>query len=118
MTMRCGRTVALLCYAMLAIATGCAVIHRPPTTIAQLEQDAILGARAEDTLRDSVLVRLVRRAVVRGDRTLDVLMLSGGGQNGAFGAGFLRGWQSRTDARLPAFDLVTGISTGALQAPF
>ena len=118
MTMRRFRFRASLCSAMLAATTGCAVVHRPPITIAQLEQDAIAAARAEDVTRDSVLVRLVRRAVVRGDRTLDVLMLSGGGQNGAFGAGFLRGWQSRADARFPAFDLVTGISTGALQAPF
>src|SRR6187551_3843657 len=118
MTMRSVRFRASLCSVILAVTTGCAVVHRPPITIAQLEQDAIAAARAEDVTRDSVLVRLVRRAVVRGDRTLDVLMLSGGGQNGAFGAGFLRGWQSRADARFPAFDLVTGISTGALQAPF
>lgn len=97
---------------------GCATIHRPPTTLAQLQQDAVAAGHAEETTRDSVLVRLVRRAVSRGDRTLDVLMLSGGGQNGAFGAGFLRGWRSRADASLPVFDLVTGISTGALQAPY
>ena len=116
--MRGFRLLALRCAATLAVATGCAVIHRPPITIAQLEQDAIAAARAEEAARDSVLVRLVRRVAVRGDRTLDVLMLSGGGQNGAFGAGFLRGWQSRAEATLPSFDLVTGISTGALQAPF
>jgi len=107
-----------LCSAITVAATSCAVVHRPPTTIAQLEQDAVAATRAEDAARDSVLVRLVRRAVARGDRTLDVLMLSGGGQNGAFGAGFLRGWQARTGGPLPAFDLITGVSTGALQAPF
>ena len=107
----------MLCSTVAAV-SGCAAIKRPPTTMSQLEQDAITAARAEDATRDSVLARLARRVVVRGDRTLEVLMLSGGGQNGAFGAGFLRGWQARTDARLPTFDLVTGISTGALQAPF
>lgn len=45
-------------------------------------------------------------------------MLSGGGQNGAFGAGFLRGWRSREAQAMPTFDMVTGISTGALQAPY
>ncbi len=45
-------------------------------------------------------------------------MLSGGGQNGAFGVGFLRGWRTRADAPMPRFDMVTGISTGALQAPY
>lgn len=44
------------------------------------------------------------------------LALSGGGANGAFGAGFLNGW-SRTGTR-PTFKIVTGVSTGALMAPF
>jgi hypothetical protein len=44
------------------------------------------------------------------------LALSGGGANGAFGAGFLNGW-SATGKR-PVFKIVTGVSTGALMAPF
>ena len=44
------------------------------------------------------------------------LALSGGGANGAFGAGFLNGW-TRTGER-PVFKIVTGVSTGALMAPF
>jgi len=44
------------------------------------------------------------------------LAISGGGANGAFGAGLLNGW---TDAGTrPEFTLVTGISTGSLIAPF
>ncbi|BDQ38415.1 lipoprotein [Pseudodesulfovibrio nedwellii] len=45
-----------------------------------------------------------------------VLSLSGGGADGAFGAGFLTGWTSRGDR--PNFTFVTGVSTGALIAPF
>jgi hypothetical protein len=45
-----------------------------------------------------------------------LLALSGGGANGAFGAGFLNGW-SGTGTR-PVFKIVTGVSTGALMAPF
>jgi predicted acylesterase/phospholipase RssA len=44
------------------------------------------------------------------------LALSGGGPNGAFGAGFLDGW-TKTGKR-PVFKIVTGVSTGALMAPF
>jgi hypothetical protein len=44
------------------------------------------------------------------------LALSGGGANGAFGAGFLNGWTA-TGTR-PIFKIVTGVSTGALMAPF
>ena len=44
------------------------------------------------------------------------LSVSGGGSNGAFGAGLLVGWTA-SGAR-PQFDIVTGISTGSLIAPF
>ena len=52
-----------------------------------------------------------------------VLALSGGGAWGGFGAGFLQGWRQASDRGeaipdRPAFDIVTGISTGALIAPF
>jgi predicted acylesterase/phospholipase RssA len=113
-----GFLPALLAAAMLASTGACAVNRRPPTTLAQLERDASTLRDVDRATRDSVIERLVRRAVKRNDRTLDVLMLSGGGQNGAFGTGFLRGWQSRPDAPMPRFDMVTGISTGALQAPY
>ena len=44
------------------------------------------------------------------------LAISGGSDNGAFTAGFLNGW-TKTGTR-PQFKLVTGVSTGALIAPF
>ena len=47
-------------------------------------------------------------------RPLNILSISGGGQNGAFGAGFLKGW--RESGRRPKFDAVGGVSTGALLA--
>ena len=47
-------------------------------------------------------------------RPLNILSLSGGGQNGAFGAGFLIGWRERGGR--PTFDMVAGVSTGALLA--
>jgi predicted acylesterase/phospholipase RssA len=63
---------------------------------------------------------VIRRAGVIGTmeeltgRPIKVLALSGGGQYGAFGAGFLDGW-TKSGTR-PQFDLVNGISTGALLA--
>jgi predicted acylesterase/phospholipase RssA len=44
------------------------------------------------------------------------LAISGGGEDGAFGAGLLIGWTAA--GTRPEFKLVTGISTGALTAPF
>lgn len=49
-------------------------------------------------------------------REHNYLLLSGGGANGAFGAGVLSGWSDR--GTRPEFTLVTGVSTGALTAPF
>jgi predicted acylesterase/phospholipase RssA len=52
---------------------------------------------------------------------IDYLIISGGGDWGAFGASILKGWgkvpKSEPLAR-PTFDVVTGVSTGALIAPF
>jgi hypothetical protein len=67
------------------------------------------------------------RALIREARSLGIgrggnlptaylLSLSGGGDNGAFGAGLLAGWTAHGDR--PKFKLVTGVSTGALIAPF
>ena len=57
---------------------------------------------------------------IRDEKTLNApanyLSLSGGGDDGAYGAGLLVGWAERGDR--PQFNLVTGISTGALIAPF
>lgn len=49
-------------------------------------------------------------------KPLNFLAISGGGQDGAFGAGLIKGW---TDSgQRPDFQMVTGVSTGALSAPF
>ena len=45
-----------------------------------------------------------------------LMALSGGGAQGAFGAGLLNGWSA--SGTRPQFKVVTGISTGALIAPF
>ena len=49
-------------------------------------------------------------------KPIDYLAISGGGANGAFGAGLLAGWTAAGNR--PEFRIVTGISTGALIAPF
>jgi hypothetical protein len=53
---------------------------------------------------------------------IDILIITGGGDWGAFGAGFLKGWGKVSAqhplAKPPEFDAVTGVSTGTLIAPF
>ena len=51
-----------------------------------------------------------------GRPRVEVLALSGGGSDGAFGAGLLAGWAERGDR--PEFEIVTGVSAGAIIAPF
>jgi len=50
------------------------------------------------------------------DKPHNYLAISGGGANGAFGAGLLIGWTAT--GKRPEFSMVTGVSTGALTAPF
>lgn len=49
-------------------------------------------------------------------RTYSVLAISGGAANGAYGVGLLNGWTK--EGSRPAFNIVTGVSTGAIIAPF
>jgi predicted acylesterase/phospholipase RssA len=65
--------------------------------------------------------RQVRDAALAGEpgastRRADFLAISGGGGDGAYAAGFLTGWTRR--GQRPDFEVVTGVSTGALAAPF
>jgi predicted acylesterase/phospholipase RssA len=52
----------------------------------------------------------------QGRPVVEYLALSGGAGDGAFGAGLLAGWARRGDR--PKFEVVTGVSAGALIAPF
>lgn len=60
--------------------------------------------------------RLHGRTSAANARPINMLAVSGGGEDGAYGAGLLCGWTER--GTRPEFDLVTGVSTGALTAPF
>jgi len=65
-------------------------------------------------------MRLASEYKYSDEQSYDILVLSGGGPLGAFGAGYLKGWGQVLDTELsrPDFDSVSGISTGALIAPF
>lgn len=66
-------------------------------------------------IREQTYARVRRDGKVPNGGAVDILALSGGGSDGAYGAGLLNGW-SRRGGR-PEFQLITGISTGALIAP-
>lgn len=56
------------------------------------------------------------RQSATGRPIVEILALSGGGGDGAFGAGVLKGWTA--SGRRPEFEVVTGVSAGAIIAPF
>jgi predicted acylesterase/phospholipase RssA len=112
----------------LLLAVGCTSIKRLPVPIEDMDRAIIPGMPAARDWGDEPsphfqedLIQSVRDAwdassSKPGDLPMHALVLSGGGSNGAFGAGYLNGW-TQTGNR-PTFKLVTGISTGALIAPY
>jgi hypothetical protein len=93
---------------------GCAGFERPaPFVPSSAEGDPFrfwAGEVPASSSSPSLLARL------GSARRYSVLALSGGGPDGAYGAGLLAGL-SAAGVR-PEFDVVTGVSTGALMAPF
>jgi Patatin-like phospholipase len=114
----------LLLFAAVAVA-GCASLERlPGAKLEQCQQIKILGLSQArfyvddiDKIHDIALKAYKRRNLARpGGKTVNFLAVSGGGDDGAFGAGLLAGWSEHGGR--PEFDVVTGVSTGALAAPF
>ncbi len=115
----------------ILIVAGCAAPPRRPAVPQALQNRAgIPGLPAVRTWSNEMvpafedeLLRVIDRETAwwkaaghSGPVPTTFLAVSGGGSNGAFGAGLLCGW---TDAGTrPEFTVVTGISTGALIAPF
>ena len=115
--------------AQLALA-GCATPHRlPAVPIAEVTQAVptigpvrFLVTRETDSFAAEARSSLAKEQqwLASQGRTdlppANFLAISGGGDNGAYGAGFLNGWTA--SGTRPEFKVVTGVSTGALIAPF
>jgi len=103
---------------------GCTALPRrdaPPTLFSSAAPvDFPAEVRFLSTDRASVerksTAALERLSSSSKDGVLRALVLSGGGAGGAFGAGALVGLSRRRER--PQYDVVTGVSAGALIAPF
>lgn len=118
-----GRLSLLIILAPGLMVAGCGSLSRPmidtvsapapPREFSSLKRFRFVADNAEQSMAFMQTWNADRQRV--GQASITALAISGGGANGAFGAGVLVGW-SRSGNR-PEFDLVTGVSTGALIAP-
>jgi Patatin-like phospholipase len=114
-----------------ALLAGCALpVRGPAVPRGELTQASVLGLPNErffpsygtEAMSAEVVAAIQRQQRLLGlapddlPPHMDILAVSGGGENGAFGAGLLCGWSEAGDR--PMFLGVTGVSTGALTAPF
>lgn len=114
---------------LLVVLAGCASAP-PRIAVPESQQDQVVVEGIQQTIRywgdakpENLSEMIDANARVKKaqpdfkDKTsINYLALSGGGENGAFGAGLLAGWSER--GTRPEFDIVTGMSIGALIAPF
>jgi predicted acylesterase/phospholipase RssA len=118
---------------LLAAVVGVAVagcVSEPERSPRSLE-DLVAARSADDLSRANSARQLTEQLMQRAERkvkaarpgdprpTIDMLVISGGGDWGAFGAGVLKGWgRVKGEMARPQFDVVSGVSTGAMIAPF
>ena len=123
---------AVVAFAFSLAGAGCSMtIPRdvlPERLVDEAELAGMPGVRIWGDASEKSLETLVRaeaskmgRRAARRERegrpaALNLVAISGGAANGAFGAGLLVGWSDA--GTRPDFDLVTGVSAGALIAPF
>jgi len=126
------RITAGFCLALTAmVVAGCASTMRQAVPPQLTEQAAVVDftsvrrwgdeppqeARRIAQLRRTQIAATRPEILDRSRRTsFNFLVLSGGGDDGAYGAGILNGWTAAGNR--PEFEVVTGVSTGALIAPF
>ncbi len=128
-----ARATSLLAAMLVALlSTGCAAtLPRdivPETLVDEAQLSGMDGVRiwgdaSEDSLRQLVRAEAPKMQALVQSRTrhgenpvVYIAAISGGADDGAFGAGLLVGWSDA--GTRPDFDLVTGVSAGALIAPF
>jgi hypothetical protein len=122
----------LIFLVFLLLAGGCA-IKPPPERICEFRRfaveprdvggagEAVVAGNApllEDVLAKALNAQQVGVGAFAAQPPVSLLYLSGGSQNGAFGAGLLYQWQANRGGTGVPFTLITGISTGALQSSF
>ena len=100
-------------FAVALLLAGCAAASRP-LELEDVRTETPVGAIVLFDSNGQIVEDESLPAIQGVKEELNVLALSGGGADGAFGAGLLTGWSE--SGKRPRFDVVTGVSTGALMA--
>ncbi len=132
--MRMRRSIKLIGVTLIAVSLfGCATVSRravPLEMMSKANVEGMCDIRAfsgspSEVFKNDYLDLLEQTEKKSGfaflskllsETKFDVLAISGGAANGAYGAGLLNGWTKQ--GTRPEFKIVTGISTGAIIAPF
>ncbi len=125
-----GALSSLAATFIVLMLTGCGALMRHPVPLEAQNDPSIPGfaniryfpLTEVEPLRQSIRQAYLTETpdsyetLADGWRRYNYLAISGGGSDGAFGSGILNGWTSKGNR--PSFKVVTGVSTGALIAPF
>lgn len=109
---------ALAGFVLIGGAAACSSLPRTPYTAQEAALATVPGMGPVRAYADSTsaeIAAVAARPEGRRNR-FSYLALSGGGGDGAYGAGILNGWTA--SGTRPEFSIVSGVSTGALIAPF
>jgi predicted acylesterase/phospholipase RssA len=120
------RRMALLglIFSMVLLTGGCATISPrnvlPQANANQIDLEGFHNIRfwgdASAPAIETIVMAVAPKTQMQSSPVSNLLAISGGAEDGAFGAGLLVGWSDA--GTRPTFDLVTGVSSGALIAPF
>ena len=133
---RIGKRYSGLCVAVLmcCVITGCTNLPRNPVPVDEMpvaeipnlqniRSEGLYGQLVQDQFQEDLVNSWSSdkpdnycAGPADRQRMHCVLVVSGGGGFGSFGAGILNGWTA--SGTRPNFKIVTGISTGSLIAPF
>ncbi len=100
----------------MALAESAAIPHMPEVRFWGDEKSKALDQSLSTRIDQIVRSGRAKKLTANKKTNIDFLALSGGGGDGAFGAGLLVGWSEH--GTRPKFEIVTGVSTGALMSPF
>ncbi|HNX91223.1 MAG TPA: patatin-like phospholipase family protein, partial [Candidatus Omnitrophota bacterium] len=113
----------------LFLSSGCATVRHPvpkdlvdKVRVNDMGDIRVVAGAVDSELQRNIVASVKEEApgdypaAANGEKIYPVLAISGGAANGAYGAGLLKGWSE--EGSRPKFKIVTGVSTGAIIAPF